>query len=302
MSDRVLDISESPAVLSVRCGNIVVDRESGESASIPLSELAVVVVSNPRVRYSQSVLAALAANGGTFVACDERHTPVGMLLPLAAHSLQAERFALQATASRPTRKRAWQAIVRAKVRAQGRLLATRKGTDLGLSRTALRVRSGDPANVEAQAARLYWPSLLGSGFRRERGAQDVNVHLNYGYAVLRAVVSRAVCAAGLHPSIGVHHHNRYNPFCLADDLMEPYRPIVDAVVHDTVATQGLHAPLDRESRRRLLAVLGARFDCSGEGRTLFDWLARAAASLREVLIDGARDLNLPELGPDAIEA
>jgi len=295
MTDRVLDISESAAALSVRSGNVVIEREDRAPVMIPILELAVLIVSHPRVRYSQAVLAGIAAQGGAFVVCDEKHSPVGMLLPLAAHSLQSERFAIQAEASLPAKKRAWRTIIRAKIRAQGRVLQEKAGTDLGFARIAMRVRSGDPSNLEAQASRMYWPALFGSGFRRNRDAQDINAHLNYGYAILRAATARALCAAGLHPALGVHHHNRFNPFCLADDLMEPYRPLVDRVVHGIAEGRGINAPLDRDARTKLLAVLGGRFTAGDESRTLFDWLSQAASSLRAVLMDGARDLALPEI-------
>lgn len=295
MTERVLDISESGAALSVRTGNVVIECEDRVPVMIPISELAVLVVSHPQVRYSQAVLAGIATQGGSFVVCDEKHSPVGMLLPLNAHSLQSERFAIQAEASLPAKKRSWRNIVRAKIRAQGRVLQEKTGTDLGFPRIAMRVRSGDPSNIEAQASRLYWPALLGQDFRRNRDAPDVNAHLNYGYAVLRAATARALCAAGLHPSLGVHHHNRFNPFCLADDLMEPYRPLVDQVVHGIAEERGLNAPLDRDSRRKLLEVLGGRFTSGEESRRLFDWLSIAASSLRAVLMDGSRDLNLPEI-------
>jgi hypothetical protein len=170
-----------------------------------------------------------------FIVSNEKHLPAAMLLPLSTHSTQTERFARQAAVSLPTRKRAWQQIVQAKLRAQARLLEETTGADQGLHVMAGRVRSGDPDNLEAQAARVYWPALFGKeasgeAFRRDPEGEGINVHLNYGYAVLRAIVARALCASGLHPSLGVHHHNRYDTFCLADDLMEPFRPLVDRVV------------------------------------------------------------------------
>jgi CRISPR-associated protein Cas1 len=217
------------------------DPESGLSArdtqtqTIPFADIAVLVTSHPQISFTQAVLAGLAAAGGMFIVSNEKHLPAAMLLPLSTHSTQTERFARQAGVSLPTRKRAWQQIVRAKLRAQARLLEEATGSDGGLGVMAGKVRSGDPDNLEAQAARIYWQALFGRGasgeaFRRDPDGGGVNVHLNYGYAVLRAIVARALCASGLHPSLGVHHHNRYDTFCLADDLMEPFRPLVDRVV------------------------------------------------------------------------
>ena len=136
----------------------------------------------------------------------------------------------------PVCKRLWRQIVRAKIKAQAALLVELRGTDFGLGALVLRVRSGDPSNVEARAARRYWPHVFADlDFRRHRENEDQNILLNYGYAVLRAIIARAICAAGLHPSLGIHHHNRYNAFCLADDLMEPFRPAVDHAVAEYMA-------------------------------------------------------------------
>ena len=217
------------------------DPESGlrardtQTQTIPFADIAVLVTSHPQICFTQAVLAGLAAAGGMLIVSNEKHLPAAMLLPLSTHSTQTERFARQAAVSLPTRKRAWQQIVQAKLRAQARLLEETTGGDAGLRLMAGKVRSGDPDNLEAQAARIYWQALFGKGalgepFRRDPEGEGINVHLNYGYAVLRAIVARALCAAGLHPSLGVHHHNRYDTFCLADDLMEPFRPLVDRVV------------------------------------------------------------------------
>ena len=199
----------------------------------------------------------------------------------------------------------------------------------GLCRMAGKVRSGDPDNLEAQGARIYWQALFGeegtgvSGehFRRDPEGEGINLHLNYGYAVLRAVVARALCASGLHPSLGVHHHNRYDTFCLADDLMEPFRPLVDRVVariHLTSANSnaesqneapaiapaqaGTQAPavqLDRNSKKAILEGLLLRYSAEGESRTLFDWASRSASSLVAIIEERDEKLSFPELVPDA---
>jgi CRISPR-associated endonuclease Cas1 subtype II len=231
-----------PATSSAKEGSSVPrDPESGLRArdtqrqTIPFADIAVLVTSHPQISFTQAVLAGLAAAGGMFIVSNEKHMPAAMLLPLSTHSTQTERFARQAAVSLPTRKRAWQQIVQAKLRVQARLLQETAGADQGLLLMAGKVRSGDPDNLEAQAARIYWQALFGKdapgkSFRRDPKGEGINVHLNYGYAVLRAIVARALCASGLHPSLGVHHHNRYDTFCLADDLMEPFRPLVDRVV------------------------------------------------------------------------
>jgi CRISPR-associated protein Cas1 len=253
------------------------------------------VISHPQVSITQAALAGLAQAGGIAIVCDERHMPAAMLLPLEAHFVQGERFERQAQAPLPTRKRLWQSLVRAKIRAQARLVTGMRGDDGGLAALALRVRSGDPANVEAEASRRYWPLLFGPGFRRNRDGQDHNRLLNYGYAVLRAIVARAVCAAGLHPSLGLHHHNRYDAFRLADDLMEPYRPVVDGAVVRYCHRHGPLAPLDKQAKAALVGALMGRFTVEDESRTLFDIAARTAASLTAVYAGRRKTLVLPEL-------
>ncbi len=295
MTDRILDVSQKPAKLSVRGGLLVLHQDGQDAARLPVGEVGVLVVSHPQVTYTQSVLAALVEAGGAFVICDRRHLPVGMLLPLDANYVQTERFALQARASRPTHKRLWQQIVRAKVAAQASLLKALYDDDRGIAALAARVRSGDPANVEAQASRRYWPALFEDpDFRRDPDRPDQNRLLNYGYAVLRAVVARAACAAGLHPSLGIHHHNRYNSFCLADDLMEPLRPVVDRVVVQRVRDAGPKAPLDPDAKRALIEPLLGSVVIEGRERSLFDTAARVAASLVAVLHGNRKTLVMPE--------
>lgn len=299
MTDRILDISEHPASLSVRNSLLSIRCGQEEPVTVPLEELAVVIVSHPQVTYTHAVLSGLALAGALFITCDEKHLPVSMMLPLVTHSLQTERFAAQAGLPLPVRKRLWQQIARAKILAQARLLMERTGADNGLPALASQVRSGDPTNLEARAARVYWQKVFGEiEFRRDREMDGLNACLNYGYAVLRAIVARAICGAGMHPSLSLHHHNRYDTFCLADDLMEPFRPVVDRVVAGLRDDRGADVPPDRESKRRILEALLGRFEFEGESRTLFDWVRRMADSLAAAIEAGeagAAKLSIPEL-------
>jgi len=296
MTERIIDISELGARLSVRLDQLVIRRDDHPEVTTPLEELGVLIVSHKGVIYTHAVLAELAARGGVFVACDDRHLPVAMMIPLEGHHLQSERFAQQAAASKPTQKRLWQQLVQAKVALQGRVLRDFRGSDHGLLRLAGEVRSGDSDNVEAQASRRYWQFLFDDpNFRRDREAEDQNRLLNYGYAVLRAMVARAICAAGLHPSLGIHHHNRYDAFPLADDLMEPYRPIVDRAVVLVVDAYGPQVELNREVKGMIVGALMTRFDVDGEARTLWDILFRMAASLAQVYAGERKELLLPTI-------
>ncbi len=295
-TERIIDLSEEAAWLNVDTARLVISRDEQPRVAIPLAEVAAVVVAHPHAVMTQAALAGLAQEGGIAVICNGKRMPAAMLLPLDGHFAQAERFALQAQASLPTRKRLWQSLVKAKVRAQARALADLWGDDAGLAQLAATVRSGDPANVEAEAARRYWPALFRDPrFRRDRDAGGANVLLNYGYAVLRAIIARATCAAGLHPSLGLHHHNRYNAFCLVDDLMEPFRPVVDRAVVRHCAQHGPVPEVDKAAKQTLIGCLMSRFPTSTGQRTLFDIAGTVAASLAAVFAGERNDLALPEL-------
>lgn len=293
---RILDISESAAALQVRHQQLVVRLGGGEEVTTPLVELAALVISNPRVVMTQAVIAGMAEHGGAVVVCDANHLPAAMMLPVQAHVTQTERFGNQAKMSLPLRKRLWAQIVRAKIGAQARLLRELHENDGGLGAMAARVRSGDSGHLESQAAQRYWPLVFGDPrFRRGREGPDQNAHLNYGYAVLRALTARAVCGAGLHPSLGLQHHNRYDPFCLANDLMEPFRPLVDRAVCGWIQEHDPAAPLEKAAKAWLVSPLLQDFLWRGERRSLFDWLARAASSMAAAIGEGGGKLELAEV-------
>jgi CRISPR-associated protein Cas1 len=214
-----------------------------------------------------------------------------MVLSLDSHHAQAERFRRQAAMPGPRRKRLWRSIVQDKIRAQAAVLEEVLQSDEGLRALVPRVRSGDPDNVEARAARRYWSKLFPDGRFRRRDGEDVrNARLNYGYAVLRSVTARAVCGAGLHPSFGLFHSNAYNPFALADDLMEPFRPLIDLVAH-----AGQETELSPETKHKLIGVMLSRYSAGGEERTLVDILTRVAHSLARIVMGGREALWLPEV-------
>lgn len=284
MTNRIVDIANSAAFLKMRNGLLVIEIEGVEQEAIPFADLAAVVVSNRQVVFTQAVLTGLAEAGASLVTCDEKHHPAAMLLPLVGHHAQAERFARQAALPLPRKKRWWQAIVRAKIEAQGRTLDRLWGRDYGMNKMTRRVASGDPQNVEAQAARRYWMVVFDdAGFHRGDGEDSRNAVLNYGYAVLRAAAVRALCASGLHPSFGLHHHNRMNPFSLGDDVMEPYRPAVDRVVVDLfrAGCEGISSTV----KRSVIEAVTGRYLVEGEQRTLFDVLTRTAQGLAAAMAD-----------------
>lgn len=294
VTERVIDISGAAASLSVSRGQLAIKTDSGKT-TVPLVDIAALVVSHPSVTYSQAVLSGIAREGGTFIACDEKHMPLAMLLPLVGHYVQAERMAMQATISVPLKKQLWKQLVQRKIKAQGAVLQEFRGEDHGFGLMAGKVRSGDPDNMEAQAARRYWTALFGKEFRRRREAPDQNRLLNYGYAVLRGLVARAVCASGLHPSMGLHHHNRYDSFCLADDLMEPFRPLVDMTVAGIVQEHSTDVALDPEFKRLIIRnIVDRRFRLGQESRSLFTVLSVLSNSLYEVMAGKRKRLAWPE--------
>lgn len=301
MSERILDLVDK--TLYLRCENecLVLEDREGEAPPtfLPLRELGAVILANPALSLSHAVIVGLARHNVLLVACDERRIPIGMLLPLTAHHTQVERFTGQVSLGASRRKRLWQAVVRAKLLAQARCLELLGRPGVGLAEMAARVRSGDPDNVEAQGAQRYWKALFeGGSFRRSREGAPPNNALNYGYAVLRATVARAICGSGLHPSFGLHHHNRYDSFALASDMMEPFRPLVDARVAEFLLREEIAEDLGREARGYLLQGFLTRYTDGRESRTLSDWVLRAAQSLVRAIGDPKARLELPILVPD----
>lgn len=297
MTNRLIDLAETPVTVRARGRLLTIETEGQPPITIPPAELGAVAIA-PKATLTGAALACLAENNVPLVVSDARRMPVAMLLPLAGNYVQTERFRKQAMASLPTRKRLWKQIVVAKVRNQAKVLEQVHMTEFGLRDLARQVRSGDTTNIEAQAARRYWPHVFKiPDFRRDPDSTDgINCRLNYGYAILRSIVSRAICAAGLHPSLGLHHHNRYNPFCLADDLMEPLRPLVDyhiGLCADKSSLEG--GRLGPEQKREIIEPLLGKFRFGNTRRTIFDIAARMATSLVKVFEGRAEKLSIPEL-------
>lgn len=292
-ANQILDLSNLPTRLSARNYQLVLEPEGLDATSIPLVDLSAVIIAHPQVRITSGALSQLADAGCPVVVCNRAHMPAGMYLPLIGHGRQTPRFRAQAAASIPLRKRLWRALVRAKIVAQASALSDVRGNDFGLRALIGEVKSGDTSNLEARAARRYWQHLFGEPFHRNCDAEDANRLLNYGYAVLRAIVARAICGAGLHPTLGIHHHNQDNAFCLADDLMEPFRPLVDRVVVKLVEQRGQSAPLDTVVKRELLNAFTGRVQLAGEQRTVFEAAERLAVSLCESYRSKRNKLAIP---------
>ena len=233
--ERIVDISTDGLHLAIHRGFLTVSSSSEERGRIALDDIGALIVHAHGTTWSKHVFDRMAERSVPVVLCAANHAPVSIVWPLQGHHAQGARLRAQIDASRPLQKQLWQKIVAAKIRMQGHILAA-KGAEAGaFDMLARKVRSGDPDNLEAQAVRRYWKALFGPDFYRDQDAGGTNALLNYGYTVLRAVVSRAICASGLHPTVGIFHSNRANAFALADDLMEPYRPLVDQLVVNLAA-------------------------------------------------------------------
>lgn len=294
MIKRVVEISSGPAHLSIKHRQLVIEREGQEKAIVPCEDLGVLLVDHPSVTYTHGVFTALAEAGAAVVLCGPKHLPSSLLLPLDANTTQTERQRAQLEASLPLKKRFWQAIVSAKLRQQAAVLRAFTGEDAGLLELARQVRSGDPENLEAQGSQRYWRRLFGRSFRRHREGDPPNNLLNYGYMAIRAAMARALCGTGLLPTVGLHHRNRYNPFCLADDLIEPYRPFVDWRVRNLVANKDAPESLDREAKQALLSLFNETIEINGRHSPLFLAVYSTAASLNDSFKKDELLLALPQ--------
>ncbi len=299
MIKRIVEIS-SAASLHLKLGQMVIERKDEPPAQVPIEDLGVLVFGGNSISCSAALLAACAQNNVAVVVSDDKHLPASLLLPLAANDTQTQAIEAQVKAPLPAQKRTWQKIVKAKVKGQAQTLAITGVENKMLLNLAEEVRSGDPKNIEAQAARYYWPKLFGTDFRREREGEWPNAMLNYGYAVVRASVARAIVGAGLHPSIGLHHHNKYNPFTLADDLMEPLRPMVDLTAwsiwrNPPGASNGdsEEQKLTKETKRAMLTLLTGKITIGGQRQEFIPAMHWYAASLRRVYTENG-ELEIPE--------
>ena len=301
----------NPAYLSMRNSQLVIKLPEVEKADIlseeykkmneltrPIEDIGVVVLDNKQITITQGALEALLENNCAVITCDSNHLPVGLLLPLVGNTTQNERFRDQLDASQPLRKQLWQQTMQYKIRNQAAVLSKCSNAEIKCMQAwANDVRSGDPDNYEARAAVYYWKSLFGHipGFIRDREGVAPNNLLNYGYAILRAVVARSLVASGLLPTLGIHHHNRYNAYCLADDIMEPYRPYVDQLVYDITEQYGVDVELSKDIKAELLSIPTLDVVIGGKRSPLMIAAAQTTASLYKCFSGELRKLAYPEM-------
>lgn len=295
MLGRIVEVADDHRHLLLHRGFMVVKNTQGERAEIgrvALDDISAVIAHAHGISYTNKLLVALAERGAPFVVCGANHNAVGMLLPIEGNFEQSHRIEGQINATRPTHKRLWAEVVRAKLQQQAATLAAVGSPSAPLLALCSKVRSGDPANIEAQAARAYWGLLFGKQFRRDRDANDENALLNYGYTVLRAATARAVVAAGLHPSIGLHHSNDQNAMRLVDDLMEPFRPVVDLQVWQ-LSQSGL-VELTPDTKRTLVRSLYLPVRTEAGDTPVCVAVQKLATSLALVYLGQREKLDLPQ--------
>ena len=298
-------VIERPARLSFATDQLVVSMDADDGTrqerTVPIEDMAVLVIETPQATLTNALLAELVSRQVAVITCNDRHMPVGLLMPLEGNTLQSARFQMQMEVSVPLKKQVWSQLIKMKLINQSQVLQ-RSGREAdALVHWSKEVRSGDPDNLEARGAAHYWPRLFDDvNFRRTRDGQPPNHLLNYGYAIVRAAVARALVSSGLMPTYGVHHRNQYNAYCLADDVMEPYRPFVDDIVLSEGGRLGYPEELTRDWKETLLQVLTTDVYIQQERSPLLVAVSKTSSSLVKVFEGSQKRVDLPTFTPYAV--
>lgn len=294
MLKRTLFFS-NPYHLSLKdCQLLVQSKDDLVTKTVPIEDIGFMVLEHPQITITMKVLEQLNANNVAVVFCDSQHMPSSMLLNLESHSLQSELFRAQISASEPLKKNLWKQTIEAKITNQAAHLEKQGHKAHELTAWAKSVKSGDAENREGLAARVYWSRLVGNGFIRDRYGDPPNHLLNYGYILLRSAVARALVGSGLLPTLGIHHHNKYNAFCLADDVMEPYRPFVDQLAMRVYGENPDELFLTKEMKAEMLSLMAGDVWVEGSKRPLMVALSQTTASLSRCFSGESRKIVYPE--------
>uniref|UniRef100_UPI00404A1E16 type II CRISPR-associated endonuclease Cas1 n=1 Tax=Flavobacterium sp. TaxID=239 RepID=UPI00404A1E16 len=286
----------NPAYLSTKNEQLIVNYPDKEQPvkAVPIEDLALLVLESQQITITNGLLEKLIQHGVAVVNCDQQHLPIGLFMPLNGHSEQSERFRIQMGASLPLKKNLWQQTIIAKINNQAALLLENGVPVQNMLQWAKKVTSGDSQNHEARAAVYYWQNIFDiRHFTRQQKGQSPNHLLNYGYAILRAITARALVGSGLHPTFGIFHRNKYNAYCLADDIMEPYRPFVDLIVKDIVSTQDNIDELTVALKKQLLESLAMDVIIDGKKSPLMVAMSRTTHSLYECYSGVSRKILYP---------
>ena len=266
--------------------------------TIPIEDIGVVILDNRRITITSGAMEALLENNCAVITCNQKSMPVGLLLPLCGNTTQNERFRSQLEASLPLRKQLWQQTIKQKILNQEHVLRINTAQETNCMRVwSNDVRSGDPDNLEARAAAYYWKNVFTTypNFVRDREGTPPNNLLNYGYAILRAIIARALVGSGLLPTLGIHHHNRYNAYCLADDIMEPYRPYVDQLVLDIIQCNSEISDITRDLKMQLLGIPMLDVVINGKRSPLMIAAQQTTASLARCFAGENKRISYPEM-------
>ncbi len=288
----------NPAYLKTNNEQLVIEmHDSGETKSTPIEDIGLLLLDHQQITITQSLLAKLLANNTAVITCDNTHHPCGMMLSLDGNSLQSQKFQAQIEATVPLKKQLWQQTVIVKIENQAALLKEQREENKTLLTYAREVKSGDSENHEARAASYYWKRIFPDflEFRRERYGPPPNNLLNYGYAILRAMMARGLTASGLLPTLGIHHRNQYNAYCLADDIMEPYRPFVDKVVCQIIRGNGKFLDMTPNMKKALLEIPTMDVVIDGQKSPMMNAVQRTTASLAKCFEGTSRKILYPEM-------
>lgn len=294
MIKRTLFFS-NPFHLSVKDRQLLATPKDGETRTVPIEDIGFIIIDNAQISITPVLIEQMLYYNVAVVFCDSRHHPQSMLLNLDGNHLQNEHFRNQIDASEPLKKNLWKQVTEFKIANQAALLKKLGKPHKTVEAFGKQVKSGDPDNREGAAAREYWKQLMGNGFIRERKGRWPNAAFNYGYIVLRSAVARALTGSGLLPTLGIHHHSRYNAYCLADDIMEPYRPYVDEIVHNMYLSYPDADELNTELKAELLQIMTVDVVFDKVTRPLMVGLSQTTASLARCYGGDARKMELPEL-------
>lgn len=297
----------TPAYLSTKNEQLVISKRNDEEVEVstaPIEDLGVVILDHPQITLTQGLAAKLMANNVAVVTCDHTHHPVGLFLPLDGATVQGERFRAQIESSLPLKKQLWAQTVACKIQNQAYVLSLTDAKTENMQKWAKSVTSGDPKNVEGRAAAYYWANLFrhrfDTKFLRDRFGEPPNNMLNYGYAIIRAMVARGLVGSGLLPTLGIHHHNKYNAYCLADDIMEPYRPFVDRLVLELMANGEDIEELSPSIKKQMFQLSTVDVRIGQVIRPLMIAISHTTASVARCFLGEQRKIEFPSF-PDANE-
>lgn len=268
-----------------------------EINSVPIEDIGIVILDNKQITLTHSLLSSLLDNNCALITTNDSHMPNGLFMPLSSNQLQSAKFQAQISSSEPLKKQLWQQTITAKIKNQAALLWTNKVLITNMNTWARKVKSGDPDNLEGRAAAYYWKNIFKQlpDFIRDRFGEPPNNLLNYGYAILRAITARSLVASGLLPTLGIHHSNQYNAYCLADDIMEPYRPYVDGIVQDIINNGEDYFDLTTSIKKQLLSLPTTEVVINDERSPLMVAMQRTTSSLSKCFEGALRKISYPNL-------